>query len=196
MHADKIGVKNKKKNNLSWWILKFLTWIFCFLKFTEGHLIIDHQKIYPRPKIKIDKKKTEKSYFNLATGWFLFSKYKTIKGLHWMMCVGSLTKKLDFQKIFPKTDISLISFQQLDLNRHERWNMRFDSRTRKIVKQEEHRLNLQNPWQEWHQHFSTLLEKLTTWGQYSGSWVGKQTIFRSAGGNQRWSNDESMHWGQ
>jgi hypothetical protein len=56
--------------------------------------------------------------------------------------------------------------------------------------------NLQNPWQEWHQHFSTLLEKLTTWRQYSGSWVGKQTIFRSVGGNERWLNDESMHWWQ
>jgi hypothetical protein len=74
--------------------------------------------------------------------------------------------------------------------------MRFDSRTRKIVKQEEYPSNWQNPWSKWHQHFSTLLEKLTTWGQYSGSWVGEQTIFRSAGGNERWSNDESMHWGQ
>jgi len=74
--------------------------------------------------------------------------------------------------------------------------MRVDSRTRKIVKQQEHRPNLQNPWQEWHQHFSTLLEKLTTWRQYSGSWVGKQTVFRSAGGNERWLNDESVYWRQ
>ena len=36
-----------------------------------------------------------------------------------MTCVGSLTKKLDFQKIFSKINISLISFQQLDLNRYD-----------------------------------------------------------------------------
>jgi len=74
--------------------------------------------------------------------------------------------------------------------------MRVDSKTRKIVKQQEYRPNLQNPWQEWHQHFSTLLEKLTTWRQYSGSWVGKQTVFRSAGGKERWLNEGSMNEGQ
>jgi len=31
----------------------------------------------------------------------------------------------------------------------------------------------------------TLLEKLTTWGQYSGPWEGKQKVFRSAGGKER-----------
>jgi len=74
--------------------------------------------------------------------------------------------------------------------------MRFDSRTRKIVKQEEYWSNWQNPWSKWHQHIWTLLEKLTTWGQYSGPWEEKQAVCRSAGGNERWSNDESMHWGQ
>ena len=71
-------------------------------------------------------------------------------------------RSLIFEKTFKKPT-SLISFQQLDLNRHDLWNMRFDSRTRKIFKQE-HRLSLKNPWQKWHQHFSTLLETLTTWG--------------------------------
>ena len=52
-----------------------------------------------------------------------------------MTCVGSLTRKLDFQKIFSKTNISLILFQQLDFNRHDIWSIRFDSRTRKIVEQ-------------------------------------------------------------
>jgi hypothetical protein len=52
-----------------------------------------------------------------------------------MACIWSLTRKLDFQKIFSKTDISLILFQQLDLNRHNLLNMRFGSRTRKIVEQ-------------------------------------------------------------
>ena len=101
-------------------------------------------------------------------------------------CVGSLTE----ETWFSKTDISLISFQQLDLNWHDLWNMRVDSITRKIVKQQEHRPNLQNPWQEWHQHFLTLLEKLTTWGQYSGPWEGKQSVFRSAGDKEK-SDDES-----
>ena len=49
--------------------------------------------------------------------------------------LGLWPKKLEFQKYFSKIDISLISFQQLDLNRHDLWSMRFDSRTRKIVKQ-------------------------------------------------------------
>jgi len=105
--------------------------------------------------------------------------------IFWIMCVGSLTKKLDFQNICSKTDISLISFQQLDLNRHDLWNMIFDSRTRKIDKQEEHRLNLQNPRQKWHQYFSTLLEKLTTWGQYSGPWERKQTVFQISWGQRK-----------
>ena len=52
------------------------------LKLTEGHLIVDREKIYPRSKIKTDIKNHEKSHFKLTTGPFLFSKYKTIKGLH------------------------------------------------------------------------------------------------------------------
>jgi len=52
------------------------------LKLTEGHLIVDCEKIYPRSKIKTDIKNHEKSHFKLTMGPFLFSKYKTIKGLH------------------------------------------------------------------------------------------------------------------
>jgi hypothetical protein len=64
----------------------------------------------------MDTKNHEKSHFNVTTGQFLFSKYKTIKGLHWIACVGSLTEEVDFQKKkLSKIDISLISFQQLDL---------------------------------------------------------------------------------
>ena len=40
------------------------------------------------------------------------------------------------------------------------------------------------------------LKNWDTLGQYSGPWEGKQAVFRLAGGNERWSNDESMHWGQ
>ena len=74
--------------------------------------------------------------------------------------------------------------------------MRVDSKTRKIVKQEEYRSNWQNPWSKWHQHVWTLFEKLTTWGLYSGPWEEKQAVFRSAGGNEKWSNDESVYWRQ
>jgi len=116
--------------------------------------------------------------------------------IFWITRVGSLTEETWFSKILLKTDIFLISFQQLDLNRHDRWNMRFDSRTRKIVK-EEHRANLQNPWQEWHQHFSTFLEKLVTWGQYSGLLERKQTVFRSVRGVEIikwWINELRTIW--
>jgi hypothetical protein len=72
MHADKIGAKKGKQSFLM--NPQVLTWAFCFLKFTEGHLIVDHQKIYPWSKIKTDIKNHEKSHFNLTTGQFLFSK--------------------------------------------------------------------------------------------------------------------------
>jgi len=65
--------------------------------------------------------------------------------IFWMTCVGSLTKKLDFQKIFSKINFSLISFQQLDLNKYVIWNTRFDSKTKNIVKQEENWPSLQIP---------------------------------------------------
>jgi hypothetical protein len=38
-------------------------------------------------------------------------------------------KKLNFQNTF-KIDISLNSFQQLDLNGHDPWNIRFDFETK------------------------------------------------------------------
>jgi len=56
-----------------------LTWAFCFLKFTEGHLIADNQKIYPRSKIKTDIKNHEKSHFNLTTGYFCFRNIRQSK---------------------------------------------------------------------------------------------------------------------
>jgi hypothetical protein len=93
-----------------------------------------------------------------------------------------LTEEAWFSKILSKINIFFYFISTIRLNRHDLWNMRFDSRTRKIVKQQEHRSNLQNPWQEWRQHFSTLLEKLTIWGQYSRPWEGKQAVFRSARG--------------
>jgi len=54
------------------------------LKFTEGHLIADRQKIYPKSEFKMDTKNHErkKSHFSFTTGQVLFSKYMTIKGLY------------------------------------------------------------------------------------------------------------------
>jgi len=49
------------------------------LKFTKGHLIADHQKIYPRSKIKTDIKNHEKSHFNLTTGHFCFQNTRQSK---------------------------------------------------------------------------------------------------------------------
>jgi len=43
-------------------------------------------------------------------------------------CVRSLTE----ETWFSKTDISLISFQQLDLNWHDLWSMRVDSRIERL----------------------------------------------------------------
>ena len=63
--------------------------------------------------------------------------------------LGLWPKKFEFQKKkFSKTDTLWFHFNNLDLNRHDRWSMRFDSRTIKIVKQEEHLLSLQNPCHE------------------------------------------------
>ena len=66
---------------------------------------------------------------------FCFQNTRQSKGYIEWRVLGLWPKKLEFQKYFSKTDISLISFQQLDLNRHDLWSMRFDSKTRKIVKQ-------------------------------------------------------------
>ena len=121
----------------------------------------------------MDTKKHKKSHCNLTTGQFLFSKYMTIKGLYILnnMCWVFDKKSLIF-KIFSKTDISLISFQQLDLNRHYLWNMRVDSRTRLS-----NRKNI-----DWIckildiNDIGTSQHSLKSWaagGQYSGLWEGK-----------------------
>jgi len=58
MHADKIGTTKKKQS----FLIKpqVLTWTSCFLKSTEGHLITDQQKIYPKSEFKVDTKNHEK----------------------------------------------------------------------------------------------------------------------------------------
>jgi len=54
----------------------------------------------------------KKNHFSLTTGQFLFSKYMTIKGLYISDNVCWIFDRRNL--IFKKTDISLISFQQLD----------------------------------------------------------------------------------
>jgi transposase len=87
----------------------------------------------------------EKSHFNPSTGQFLFSKYKIIKGLHVLndACWVFDQRSLNFKKKKYWHLSDLISTIRL-WNRHDLWNMRVDSRTRKIVKQKEHRSGLQN----------------------------------------------------
>ena len=129
MHADKIGAKKEKQPFLEKSSSFGLRLLFS-LKFTEGHLIADRQKIYPWSKVKTDTKNHEKSHFNLTTGQFLFQNTRQSKDcIFWIMCVGSLTKEAWFPKKLFKIDISLFSFQQLDLNRYDLWKMRFGSRT-------------------------------------------------------------------
>jgi hypothetical protein len=145
MHANKIGAK--KRNNLSWKSLEF--WLE-YLVFLEIHTKVTSSQTIKRytqnQSLKWIQRTMEKAILILQRVNFCFQNTRQSNDcMYWMTCVGSLTKKLDFQNIFSKTDIFLISFQQLDLNRHDFWNMRFDSRTRKIVKQEEHRSSLQNP---------------------------------------------------
>jgi hypothetical protein len=59
-------LKKRKKNHLDKSPSSDLS--ILFLKFTEGYLITDHQKIYLRSEIKIDTKNYGKNHFNLLTG--------------------------------------------------------------------------------------------------------------------------------
>jgi hypothetical protein len=100
--------------------------------------------------------------------------------------LGLWPKILIFKRSFPKTDISLISFQQLDLNIHNLWNMRFDSRTRKIV--EQRRTSIESvkslTWNDINssQHF---LKSWDTLGQFSGPWKGKTSSIQISWGAKK-----------
>jgi len=100
-----------------------LTWAFCFLKFTEGHLIIDHQKIYPKSESKMDTKNHEKkNHFSLTMGQFLFSKYMTIKGLYISNNVCWIFDRRNL--IFKNWHLSdFISTIRLELT----WSMKYES---------------------------------------------------------------------
>jgi hypothetical protein len=66
--------------------------------------------------------------------------------MYWITYVGPLTKEAWISKILKTKNWHLFDFiSTIRLwNRHDLWNMRVDSRTRKIVKQKEHRSSLQN----------------------------------------------------
>jgi len=71
------------------------------LKFTEGHLITDHQKIYPRSKIKTDTKNHEKVILILQRVISVFkiqgNQRTTLNNVCWIFDQTSLISKNTFQ---------------------------------------------------------------------------------------------------
>jgi hypothetical protein len=76
MYADKISAKKKQS-----FLIKpqVLTWTSCFLKSTEGHLIIDHKKIYPKSEFKMDIKNHGKVILILQRVNFCFQNTRQSK---------------------------------------------------------------------------------------------------------------------
>ena len=172
-------LKKKKTFLDKAWVLTLAS---CFWNSQKGHLITDYQKIYPRSKIKIDTKNHGKSLFNLLTGQFLLSKYKIIKGLHVLndACWVFDQRSLNFKKKYWHLS-DLISTIRL-WNRHDLGNMRVDSRTRKIVKQKEHRSSLQNLDRSDINTSRHFLKSWTAGGNTMDPEKKKQAVFRSARG--------------
>jgi hypothetical protein len=117
---------------------------------------------------------------------FCFQNIRQLKDYIEWRALGLWPKKLDFQKIFSKTDISLISFQQLDLNIHDLWSMRFDSRTRKIVDQRRTLIKSAESltWND----INSSQYSLKSWDtveQYNGPWEEKQAVFKSTWGQRK-----------
>jgi hypothetical protein len=75
-----------------------------------------------------------------------------------------LIKKLDFQKVFSKKDISDFISTNYTLNRHDLRNMRVDSKTRKIIGHKRTSIESAKSLIEMTLKSSTLLEKLSSWG--------------------------------
>ena len=78
MHVDKIIAKKNKTVFLDESSSFDLSLLFSF-KFTEGHLIADHQKIYPKSEFKVDTKNHEKVILNPTTGHFYFQNTRQSK---------------------------------------------------------------------------------------------------------------------
>jgi hypothetical protein len=107
-----------------------------------------------------------------------------------MTSVGPLTKETWISKILKKkTNIPLISFQQLDFEIDmifEIWEL--IPKQKKYCQTKRAPIEFAKSWQKWHQYFSTLLKNLSSWGQYSGLEKEKQAVFRSPRGNKK--NDD------
>jgi hypothetical protein len=119
----------------------------------------------------------EKSHFNLSMGQFLFSKYKILKGFHLLngACWVFDQRSLNFKK---NTNISLISFQQLDFEiwelipEQERLsNKKSTDRVCKILT-EVTSILLDTSW------------KVEQLGAIQWTWEGKQAVFRSTRGKK------------
>jgi len=138
----------------------------------------------------------EKSHFNLLMSQFLFSKYKIIKWLHVLndVCWAFDQRNLNFKNTWKKNWHLSDFISTIRLwNRHDLWNMRVDSRTKKKDCQTKRApIEFAKSWQKWHQYFSTLLKNLSSWVQYIGLEKEKQAVFKSPRGNKKkwWLNDE------
>jgi len=118
---------------------------------------------------------------------FCFQNIKQLKDYIEWRVLGLWPKSLIFKRSFPKIDIFLISFQQLDLNRHNLWSMRFDSRTRKIV--EQWRTSIESAKYLTWNDINSSRHFLKSWDTLGAiQWTlkrKKQAVFRSAGGQRK-----------
>jgi len=193
MHAGKISAKKKIFLDKTW----VLTLASCFWNSQEGHLITDYQKIYPRSEIKINTKNHGKKailIFQRVNFVFKIQDTQRTSSIEWRV-LGLWPKKLEFQNNNNNnnnTDISLISFQQLDFE----IDMIFE--IWELIPEQERLSNKRAPiefaksWQKWRQYFSMLLEKLSSWGQYSGpeKKKNKQYSYHLGKMKKKWLNDE------
>jgi hypothetical protein len=161
-----------------------LSILFFFLNIYRRSPNHKPSKETPKSKSKMDTKNHEKSIFNLTMCQFLFSKYITVKGLYILknVCWVFDQKAWFFKKIFFKQRHLWFHFNKLDLNRHDLWNVRVDSR-RKIVRQRRTSIESTKSLTE---ITSTLLNTPWKVEPLGGNTVDpekeKQAIVRSAGG--------------
>jgi hypothetical protein len=164
-------------------------WASCFWNSQKCHLITDQQKIYPKSEFKVDTKNHEKkkAILILQRVNFCFQNTRQRKDyyIEWHV-LGLWPKSLIFKRFFSKTNISLISFQQLDLNRHDLWSIRFDSRIRKIV--EQRRTLIESAESLTWNDINSSQHSLKSWdtlGQYSGPWEENKQYSAQLGGQRK-----------
>ena len=137
---------------------------FFFLKFSKKVTSSQTIKRYTQNQIlKWIQRTKKKAILVLQRVNFYFQNtWQSRNCVFWITCVGSLKKKNKKTKILIFKRTSLISFQQTRLWIYiifEIWEVIPEQG--RLSNKEEHWLSLQNPWQKWGWHFSTLLEK---WG--------------------------------